>query len=185
MPCKQKIDARVISSISCAFNVNTWLRSMLATPSFWKWQSGIGVGAATHLKVFLWLPWTSIQLLTRNRRQSSYFCSHDGDTIVWKQLTRRLLCIGIVEVFQRSRCPDGRDHTWSMSMVQLLENVIFNHPDFAGIHFTGSTGVFQHIWKTIGTNLFISIKSYQESSERQVERILSSHINLADAKAWQ
>jgi len=32
-------------------------------------------------------------------------------------------------------------------------DVIFNHPDFAGIHFTGSTGVFQDIWKTIGNNI--------------------------------
>jgi 1-pyrroline-5-carboxylate dehydrogenase len=31
--------------------------------------------------------------------------------------------------------------------------VIFNHPDFAGIHFTGSTAVFQDIWKTIGNNI--------------------------------
>src|SRR5471030_1905820 len=31
--------------------------------------------------------------------------------------------------------------------------VIFKHPDFAGIHFTGSTSVFQTIWKTIGTNI--------------------------------
>jgi 1-pyrroline-5-carboxylate dehydrogenase len=31
--------------------------------------------------------------------------------------------------------------------------VIFNHRDFAGIHFTGSTGVFQNIWKTIGNNI--------------------------------
>lgn len=35
--------------------------------------------------------------------------------------------------------------------------VIFKHPDFAGIHFTGSTEVFQHIWKTIGEN----IKNYK------------------------
>ena len=31
--------------------------------------------------------------------------------------------------------------------------VIFNHPEFAGLHFTGSTGVFQHLWKTIGANI--------------------------------
>ena len=31
--------------------------------------------------------------------------------------------------------------------------VIFSHPDFAGLHFTGSTGVFQHLWKTIGQNI--------------------------------
>jgi 1-pyrroline-5-carboxylate dehydrogenase len=32
-------------------------------------------------------------------------------------------------------------------------DIIFNHPDFAGLHFTGSTGVFQHLWKTIGNNI--------------------------------
>lgn len=31
--------------------------------------------------------------------------------------------------------------------------VCFSHPDFAGIHFTGSTGVFQNMWKTIGNNI--------------------------------
>jgi 1-pyrroline-5-carboxylate dehydrogenase len=38
-------------------------------------------------------------------------------------------------------------------------NEIFSHPDFAGIHFTGSTGVFQNIWKTIGNNIE-NYKSY-------------------------
>lgn len=37
--------------------------------------------------------------------------------------------------------------------------VVFSHPDFAGIHFTGSTGVFQRIWKTIGENI-AQYKSY-------------------------
>ncbi len=35
----------------------------------------------------------------------------------------------------------------------LAGDVIFKHPDFAGIHFTGSTKVFQTIWKTIGENI--------------------------------
>jgi 1-pyrroline-5-carboxylate dehydrogenase len=38
-------------------------------------------------------------------------------------------------------------------------DVVFSHPDFAGIHFTGSTGVFQRIWKTIGENIS-QYKSY-------------------------
>jgi len=38
-------------------------------------------------------------------------------------------------------------------------DVIFRHPDFAGIHFTGSTGVFQNIWRTIGENIQ-NYKSY-------------------------
>ena len=32
-------------------------------------------------------------------------------------------------------------------------DVIFKHPDFAGIHFTGSTGVFNKMWETIGKNM--------------------------------
>jgi 1-pyrroline-5-carboxylate dehydrogenase len=31
--------------------------------------------------------------------------------------------------------------------------VALSHPDLAGIHFTGSTGVFQHLWKTVGENI--------------------------------
>jgi 1-pyrroline-5-carboxylate dehydrogenase len=38
-------------------------------------------------------------------------------------------------------------------------DVVFNHPDFAGIHFTGSTKVFQTMWKTIGQNIH-KYKSY-------------------------
>jgi 1-pyrroline-5-carboxylate dehydrogenase len=34
-----------------------------------------------------------------------------------------------------------------------IGEVVFNHPDFAGIHFTGSTGVFNRMWKTIGENM--------------------------------
>jgi 1-pyrroline-5-carboxylate dehydrogenase len=41
----------------------------------------------------------------------------------------------------------------------ILGDVCFNHPHFAGIHFTGSTGVFNHIWKTIGENVG-KFKSY-------------------------
>ncbi len=41
----------------------------------------------------------------------------------------------------------------------LLGDVCFNHPDFAGIHFTGSTGVFNSMWKHIGENTKI-YKSY-------------------------
>jgi 1-pyrroline-5-carboxylate dehydrogenase len=34
-----------------------------------------------------------------------------------------------------------------------IGDVCFNHLDFAGVHFTGSTGVFNHMWKTIGENM--------------------------------
>src|ERR671932_808980 len=37
--------------------------------------------------------------------------------------------------------------------VPLLVNCCFTHPDFAGIHFTGSSAVFNNMWKTIGENI--------------------------------
>ena len=38
-------------------------------------------------------------------------------------------------------------------MDQRLVKWFFNHPEFAGLHFTGSTAVFKHLWKTIGMNI--------------------------------
>ena len=38
-------------------------------------------------------------------------------------------------------------------------DVVFKHPDFAGLHFTGSTGVFRHLWQEIGANI-ATFKSY-------------------------
>lgn len=35
----------------------------------------------------------------------------------------------------------------------LTGDIVFNHPDFAGLHFTGSTGVFRNMWTTIGANI--------------------------------
>ncbi len=40
-----------------------------------------------------------------------------------------------------------------------LGKVCFNHRDFAGVHFTGSTGVFNKMWETIGKNMSM-YKSY-------------------------
>jgi 1-pyrroline-5-carboxylate dehydrogenase len=82
-----------------------------------------------------------------------------GNTVVWKPAyTQAYSAQVIVEVLQESGLPDG--------VINLIYadgseagNVIFNHSEFAGIHFTGSTGVFQTIWKTIGENI-ANYKSY-------------------------
>ena len=63
-----------------------------------------------------------------------------------------------MELFKEAGGPDG-----VINLVYVdgptAGDVIFAHRDFAGIHFTGSTGVFQNIWKTIGQNI-ASYKSY-------------------------
>lgn len=82
-----------------------------------------------------------------------------GNTIVWKPAYTQIYSANVLmEVFKEAGVPDG--------VINLIYvdgptagDIIFKHPDFAGIHFTGSTGVFQNIWKTIGENI-TRYKSY-------------------------
>ena len=57
-----------------------------------------------------------------------------------------------MEEFLEAGVPDGVINLIFVDGPTVGE-IVFNHPDFAGIHFTGSTGVFQHIWNTIGSNI--------------------------------
>ncbi len=76
-----------------------------------------------------------------------------GNTIVWKPADSQIYSAEVVmEVFEAAGLPPG--------VVNLIfadgpeaGKVIFNHPDFAGLHFTGSTKVFQSLWQTIGNNI--------------------------------
>jgi 1-pyrroline-5-carboxylate dehydrogenase len=76
-----------------------------------------------------------------------------GNVIVWKPALSQVYSADVLmRVFREAGLPDG--------VINLIHvdgpvagDVIFSHRDFAGIHFTGSTKVFQHIWKTIGQNL--------------------------------
>ncbi|MTI89255.1 MAG: L-glutamate gamma-semialdehyde dehydrogenase [Balneolaceae bacterium] len=82
-----------------------------------------------------------------------------GNTVVWKPAFTQIYSANVLmEVFREAGVPDG--------VINLIYvdgpttgDVIFSHEDFGGIHFTGSTGVFQHIWKTIGENIY-KYKSY-------------------------
>ncbi len=76
-----------------------------------------------------------------------------GNTVVWKPAFSQIYSANVLmEVFREAGVPDGVINLIYVDGPTTGE-VIFNHPDFAGIHFTGSTGVFQQIWKTIGNNI--------------------------------
>ncbi|MES2873988.1 MAG: L-glutamate gamma-semialdehyde dehydrogenase [Bacteroidota bacterium] len=76
-----------------------------------------------------------------------------GNVVVWKTANTQIYSANILmEIFREAGLPDGVINLVFVSGPDAGE-VIFNHPDFAGIHFTGSTGVFQDIWKTIGNNI--------------------------------
>ncbi len=76
-----------------------------------------------------------------------------GNTIVWKPSNTQIYSANVLmEVFKEAGVPDGVINLVYVSG-PVAGDVIFNHKDFGGIHFTGSTGVFQNIWKTIGENI--------------------------------
>lgn len=76
-----------------------------------------------------------------------------GNTVIWKPAETQIYSAYVImEAFREAGLPDG--------VINLIYvdgptagNIIFKHHKFAGLHFTGSTGVFQHLWKTIGTNI--------------------------------
>ena len=76
-----------------------------------------------------------------------------GNTIVWKPADAQVYSAQVImELFKEAGLPDG-----VINMVTVdgpdAGDVVFKHKDFAGLHFTGSTGVFKHLWKEIGNNL--------------------------------
>ena len=82
-----------------------------------------------------------------------------GNTVVWKPAFTQIYSANVLmEVFMEAGLPAGVINLVYVGGAETGD-VIFSHPDFAGIHFTGSTGVFQDIWKTIGNNIH-KYKSY-------------------------
>ena len=76
-----------------------------------------------------------------------------GNTVVWKVAHSQVYSAWtIMEILREAGLPDG-----VINLVYAdgptFGKEIFSHPDFAGLHFTGSTGVFRGLWKTISENL--------------------------------
>ncbi|SHJ16103.1 delta-1-pyrroline-5-carboxylate dehydrogenase [Hymenobacter daecheongensis DSM 21074] len=82
-----------------------------------------------------------------------------GNVVVWKPSNTQIYSAQVLmELFKEAGVPDGVINLVYVSG-PTAGDVIFRHRDFAGIHFTGSTGVFNGIWKAIGDNIS-SYKSY-------------------------
>jgi 1-pyrroline-5-carboxylate dehydrogenase len=77
-----------------------------------------------------------------------------GNVVVWKPSKSQILSARVImELFRDAGLPDGVINQVFVPG-QVAANAVFSHPDFTGFHFTGSTQVFQEIWKTIGNNIF-------------------------------
>lgn len=76
-----------------------------------------------------------------------------GNTVVWKPAESQVYSAHVImELFREAGLPDGVINLITVDG-PTAGNVVFEHPEFAGLHFTGSTGVFKHLWKTIGNNI--------------------------------
>lgn len=76
-----------------------------------------------------------------------------GNVVVWKPADSQVYSAQVVmELFKAAGVPDG---VINMITVDgpVAGDIIFKHPDFAGLHFTGSTAVFKHMWKEVGANI--------------------------------
>ncbi len=76
-----------------------------------------------------------------------------GNVVVWKPAEAQMYSAQVImKLFKEAGLPDG-----VINMVvadgPTAGDVVFNHKDFGGLHFTGSTAVFKHLWSTIGSNI--------------------------------
>ncbi len=76
-----------------------------------------------------------------------------GNTVIWKpSVTQQFAAHFVMRLLEEAGMPPGvinmlPGHGAAVSDVALV------HPDLAGIHFTGSTPTFQHLWRTVGENI--------------------------------
>ncbi|MCS6992020.1 MAG: L-glutamate gamma-semialdehyde dehydrogenase [Chitinophagales bacterium] len=82
-----------------------------------------------------------------------------GNTVVWKPANTQIYSAWVImQVLREAGLPDGVINLIYTDGAETAK-ICFAHPDFAGIHFTGSTAVFQSMWRTIGANIS-TYKSY-------------------------
>jgi 1-pyrroline-5-carboxylate dehydrogenase len=76
-----------------------------------------------------------------------------GNTVVWKPAVTQIYSAQMfMKILQEAGLPDGVINLVFVSGPTVGEACL-SHPDFAGVHFTGSTGTFNGMWKTIGENM--------------------------------
>ena len=76
-----------------------------------------------------------------------------GNVVIWKPATTAILSnYYLMQLYKEAGLPDGVINFLPGSG-GTISNAVFASPDFAGVHFTGSTGVFNSFWNTIGQNI--------------------------------
>ncbi len=82
-----------------------------------------------------------------------------GNTVLWKPSpTQQVAAHLTMELLEEAGMPPGVINMLPGDGLDV-SSVALTHPDLAGIHFTGSTPTFQHLWRTVGENI-ASYRSY-------------------------
>lgn len=119
-------------------------------------QPGIGVGNINRLEyrplegfVFTITPFNFTAIASNLNTSVAIM----GNTTVWKPATTSLLSsYYLMQIFKEAGIPDGVIN-FIPGSGSTISSVVLEHKDLAGIHFTGSTGTFNHLWKTVAKNL--------------------------------
>ncbi len=76
-----------------------------------------------------------------------------GNTVVWKPASTAVYpAYHVLKILEKAGLPPGVIN-FIPGSGSTVGDLVISHPDLAGIHFTGSTAVFQNMWKTVGTNI--------------------------------
>ncbi|MEO1010846.1 MAG: L-glutamate gamma-semialdehyde dehydrogenase [Bacteroidota bacterium] len=76
-----------------------------------------------------------------------------GNVVIWKPSDHQIFSAKVImDIFKEAGLPDGVINMVYGDPVMITETILAS-PDFAGIHFTGSTQVFKELWKQIGNNI--------------------------------
>lgn len=76
-----------------------------------------------------------------------------GNVVVWKPSDHQMFSAKIImDIFEEAGIPPGVINLISGDPV-MISDIVLDHPQFAGLHFTGSTEVFKHLWQQIGNKL--------------------------------
>ncbi|CAM5458808.1 L-glutamate gamma-semialdehyde dehydrogenase [Streptomyces tanashiensis] len=91
--------------------------------------------------------------LQRDRGQPAHRSGPTGNVVVWKPSpTQTHAAVLLMQLLEEAGLPKGVVDLVTGDGIAVSE-VALEHRDLAGIHFTGSTKTFQHLWKTVGNNI--------------------------------
>jgi 1-pyrroline-5-carboxylate dehydrogenase len=107
-----------------------------------------------------------------------------GNTVVWKPAATALLAnYYTYKLLETAGLPPGVINFVPGDAVEI-SNILLDHPELGGVHFTGSTGVFNSMWERVGKNLG-TYRGYPRWSAKPAARTSSSCTRRPSRRRWR